>query len=269
MKLLYVAEIVFMSLVALCSVQVSAQNRRMLTRAQLDSILHPKVIAGAEKVIRFSKPVVSIGTMTEDHEPVEVTFSFRNIGNQTLTVKRITTDCGCTVARSDKPTYAPREKGVVTIQYTPKNHVGTIDASAWMFTSLSDSQPVAKLTILGEVLPGEDCWKGYRHTMGALRLKQQALNFQVGPEGKQTERILCANSGTKPLKLSVDNLPPFIQFRTEPTIIQPGDEADIVIRVDGTQYTGERTTQQFPLILDGLSVPVAERTLNLTIQFSE
>ena len=269
MKLLYLTEILLISVLVFSPVRSSAQVRRMLTREQMDSILHPKLLIGAEKVIRFVKPVVSIGNLTEDHQPVDVEFLFQNISSKPFSIKRITTDCGCTVASSDKSTYAVGEKGKVTIKYTPLNHVGTIDASAWVFSSLSPSRPIAKLTIRGEVLPGENYWKGYHYKMGTLRLKQQQLNFKVTADGVQTERILCANSGMTDLHITAENLPPYIQFRTEPSVIKPGDEADLVIRVDASKYEGEAETQQIPITLKGLSASTKERTLMATINFSK
>ena len=269
MKLLYLTEILLVSLLTFSPVRFFAQDRRSLTRAQIDSILHPKLMAGAEKVIRFSRPVVSIGKLTEDHQPVDVVFPFQNIGNKVLSLPRITTDCGCTVAKADKESYAAGEKGKVIVRYTPKNHVGTIDASTWVFSSLSASHPVARLMIRGEVLPGEDYWKGYRYVMGTLRLKQNQLQFSLGASGMQTERILCANAGQTDLKLSVKDLPPFIQFRTEPLVIAPGDEADLVIRVDASKYTGNDEDKTIPLVIDGLSVPLKERTLILVVHFSK
>lgn len=226
-------------------------------------------MTGAEKKIRFSKPVVSIGKLTEDHQPVDVEFLFQNISSKPISIERITTDCGCTVAKSDKQTYAAGEKGKVNIKYTPTNHVGTIDASAWVFSTLSTSRPIAKLTIRGEVLPGEDSWKGYNCTMGTLKLKRQQLNFQLAADGVQTERILCGNSGMTDLQLTAEKLPPYIQFRTEPSIIRPGEEADLVIRVDAAKYVGNSETKQIPVVIKGLSAPAAERTLMITIRFSK
>ena len=269
MKLLYLTEILLISVLAFSPVQGFAQGRRMLTREQMDSILHPKLMTGAEKVIQFAKPVVSIGKLTEDNQPVDVEFFFQNISTDSFSIKRITTDCGCTVPTFDKSTYAAGEKGKVTIKYTPLNHVGTIDASAWVFSSLSASRPIAKLTIQGEVLPGENYWKGYRYKMGTLRLKQQQLNFKLTADGIQTERILCANSGMADLQLTAEQLPPYIQFRTEPSVIQPGDEADLIIRVDASKYEGGTETKQIPITLKGLSVSAEERTLMVTINFSK
>lgn len=232
MRLIYLVEIVLFSILTFSPVPVWGQARRGLTRQQMDSILHPKVLQNADQLIRFADKVVNLGTMTEDHEPMNAVFSFQNVGNETLEIRRIITDCGCTKASTDKKSYLPGEKGTLKVKYTPKNRVGTIDASTWIYSSVSASQPIARLILIGEVFPGKDEWKGYRYTMGSLRLKRKELHFNRSNGNVQTERILCANSGIRPLQLRAKNLPDFLSFRTEPAVIKPGEEADMVIKVD-------------------------------------
>lgn len=269
MKLFYLFRLFSFSILMLCSVQLAAQNKRILTRAQIDSILHPKVLVGADKMFRFKQQSVHIGKLSEDHQPVDVIFSFTNESGKEISIDRITTDCGCTVAQSDKLVYQAGESGTITVKYTPKNHVGTIDASTYVFATLSKSQPIAKLTILGEVLPGEDSWKGYHFSMGPLRLKQVRQAFCFNRPEVQTERILCANSGMDDLVLSAKKLPSYIQFRTEPTVIHPGDEADLIIRVDGTQLTHREKVVEVDLEINGLPQEVNQRVIKIIIDLSK
>lgn len=254
MKLHYLVEIVLLGIMSFCSASSWGQTRRVLTREQMDSILHPKVLARANQLIRFSEEVINLGTMTEDDKPVDVIFSFQNIGKEPLVIRRITTDCGCTKATTDKTSYLVGEQGTLKVRYTPKNRVGTIDASTWIYSSVSAAQPIAKLTLIGEVFPGKDEWKGYRYSMGTLRLKRKELHFDLTKDKVQTERILCANSGTVPLRLKVKNLPAFMQFSTEPEIIAPGSEADIVIKADLSQVpSGNKLAKVYILELEGLN----------------
>ena len=88
--------------------------------------------------------------------------------------------------------------------YNPNNHPGTIDANAFVYLSLSDEKPVARLTLRGNVLPGADEWARYPYIMGKLRLKQNRMEFKIS--GKRlSERILCGNSGEQELRLFVRN----------------------------------------------------------------
>lgn len=100
---------------------------------------------------------------------------------------------------------------------------------------------------------------------GKLRLKQNTMKFNLVPGRKQTERILCGNSGKTDLRLSVMNLPKYMEFRTEPEVIKPGQEADIVISVDASKLVGKPEKFRAPLILDGVTGRPSDRTLSIEI----
>lgn len=106
---------------------------------------------------------------------------------------------------------------------------------------------------------------------GKLRLKQNKVTFRIaaGGNGRQTERILCGNSGTTDLKLSVMNLPRYATFKTEPEVIKPGQEADIVISIDASKMTGKTKSFKAPLILDGVTGRPSDRTLTLEVNLTD
>ena len=271
MKLFYSTVLLLLGIQMLVPVHSIAQDRRFYTRQQIDSIMNPALLAHADQVISFGKTVVNIGQLTEDDQPVEVVYPFQNIGREDLVVTGVRTFCGCTAATVGKEVYRPGESGSIVIRYMPKNHPGTINESAFVFSSLSETSPIAKLTIIGEVLPGADYWSRYRYSMGTLRLKQQTLNFRFQGRRKLVERILCGNSGNAPLKLSVSGLPAYMQFYTEPTEILPGEEADIVVKVDLTHLNLQDGKQRIEeeLLLEGLSIPEQDRKLKVIIDLSE
>ena len=151
--------------------------------------------------------------------------------------------------------------------YNPKNHPGTIDTNAFVYLSLSDRMPVARLTLTGNVLPGADEWGRYPYAMGKLRLKQNRMEFREVMSGKRaSERILCGNSGEQSLRLTVLNLPCFVTFRTEPEVISPGSEADIIITIDASLIPVEKGDSFiFPVIIEGVSGQQADRTLSIKV----
>ena len=58
---------------------------------------------------------------------------------------------------------------------------------------------------------------------------------------RASERILCGNSGKQSLRLSAAvTFPEFATFRTEPEVISPGSEADIVITIDASLIPVEK-----------------------------
>ena len=79
MKLFYSIKLVILSIMMCCPELVMAQAARPLTRQEIDAVLNPSLLEGAEKIVQFEETVVNIGEMTEDDKPVETNFYFKNI----------------------------------------------------------------------------------------------------------------------------------------------------------------------------------------------
>ena len=110
-------------------------------------------------------------------------------------------------------------------------------------------------------------WARYPHKMGALRLKQAKASItEVKPGTQPSARILCGNSGDKSLRISSLLLPPYARLTTEPEVIEPGDEADLVITIlaDKIPVTMPETFT-FPVILEGLDARPSDRTIQVSV----
>lgn len=129
--------------------------------------------------------------------------------------------------------------------------------------------PVARLTLTGNVLPGADEWGRYPYVMGKLRLKQNRIEFREIAFGKHaSERVLCGNSGDQSLHLTALGLPAFAAFRTEPEVISPGSEADIVVTIDTSLIPAEKVGSfTFPIIIEGVDGQQTDRTLNIKVNY--
>ena len=93
------------------------------------------------------------------------------------------------------------------------------------------------------------------------------MEFREVAAGKRlSERILCGNSSDKPLRLSASQLPAFAAFRTEPEVITPGSEADIVVTIDSSLIPADKGSSfTFPLVIEGVEGQPSERTLNIKV----
>lgn len=234
---------------------------------QADSILNPNLMKDAEQILRFDKTVLNIGTLTEDDAPRSYRFTCTNVTGKPLTIDRVNTTCGCAVAEFGKRVIHPDETRTVVLTYHPRDHVGTVDANAFVYLSISGKKPVARLTLTGNVLPGADVWRGYPYAMGKLRLKQKSMTFKEAEQGKHpSERILCANSGDKPLRLSAFALPKYASFHTEPEVIAPGGEADLVITLKPELIPDAKGNSfTFPVLLRGISGKPSDNTFIVTV----
>lgn len=257
--------LVFFGLALACNLMSQANVR--FSDEEIEAVVNPVLADDAELIVKFDSTVCNIGSLTEDDAPKKVCFSFTNVSEKPVIITMVRTNCGCTLAEVDVKTILPGEKGRVVLKYVPKNHPGTIDTNAFVYIEGLDKKPVAKLTLLGNVLPGKDQWSRFRYAMGKLRLKRNSVYFDEVCKGMNyEERILCGNSGKTPLKLSAVMLPSFVTFRTEPEVIEPGCEADIVITIDESKIPSEKNGYfSFPVIVEGIHCKPSDRSIEIKV----
>lgn len=246
---------------------VEARNLCSAPQEKIDTLINPPLIEHAEQILRFDKTLLDVGTLTEDDAPRTYRFTCTNISGETINLARIRTTCGCMSAEILPGNILPGETRDVLLTYHPKNHPGTIDADAFVYLSSSEKMPVARLKLKGNVLPEADKWGRYPYAMGQLRLKQNQMEFRDVISGKcPSERILCGNSGDKALRLSASGLPEFATFHTEPEVIAPGDEADIVVTINASLIpTNKSRSFVFSIVIEGVGGQPKEHTLNIKV----
>lgn len=249
------------------SSSVMAQEK-IVSRQELEAVQNPAMLEGDE-ALRFVHSKINVGHLTEDDAPRTYRFEFTNIGKETVRITRVVTSCGCTGATFDQFPIVVQGKGTIELRYNPKNQAGTLNGRTFVYTSLSDKNPTAVIALTGEVLPTSDRWTDYPKVMGVLRMKRKSMSFrEVTTRTVQTERLVCVNSGNQPLRITAFSLPVYAALHTEPEVIQPGQEADIVVSVDGTKI-GKVGEVKFPVILMGLHGWPSERTLQVEVTVSK
>lgn len=251
------------------SVFLSAQvqPQRVLTRAEMEALVNPPLLKGADRLLRFDSLRLHFGVLDEKAAPVTVRYPFRNVSSQPVTLTRIATTCGCTVASFSKEPLAPGESSVITLTFRPANKAGTVDESAFVYATCSAKSPVAKLSLSGRVISADE-WRHLPQAMGALRLSRREVVFEaVQPSQTPSERVVCANAGSVPLKIRAQLIPPYAQVHTEPEVIAPGCEADLVITLDGSRLPKPSGQEwSFSIILDGVQGRPSQRTLEVTVK---
>lgn len=258
---------VYILICVLCAVitagaQIPVRN---LTRAQIDSLVHPTLHTEDNRALRAVKDTFDLGSMAEDDQPASRTFCLRNVSHVPQQIIRVRTSCGCTVAAFDSTVIAPGKETEITLTYNPKNRPGTIDVDAYVYVASNDRQPVARLSLYGDVVDG-DVWSHLPYSMGHLRVKRTMVYFTELPKGgRPSMRILCANSGDKPLRLSSRLLPSYATFHTEPTVIAPGEEADLVVTIDVDKLPKRDDVLKFGILIDGLNARPSDRSLQIEI----
>ena len=244
---------------------IKAQEWRLMSREEIEAKVHPVLLEQAGEFLHFDTCRLSVGTLNEKSQPKTVYFHFQNVSQQTITLNKVTTTCGCTAAGFSKKPLAPNEESIISLTFHPKNRPGTIDAEALVYTNLSDFSPVARLSLCGYVSSSDE-WKHLPQNMGHLRLTRKQVSFSRA--GKTTiERIACANSGDHPLKLNALLLPSCLKFHTEPAVLAPGQEGDLVITLDKAKLPSFHTEEKhLSLIIDGVIGKPSEKTIEVIIK---
>ena len=217
--------------------------------------------------LKFDCQLIDAGTMTEDDAPRTYSFVARNVSGSVHEISRVQTTCGCTKCSVSKMKLQPGDSCKIQLTFTPNGYPGTIDTRAFVYLKDAGTEPVAKIGLRGMVLPSADIWYRFKYKMGALRLKQSKVTFSELKAGKKPEaRILCGNSGKKPLRISSLVLPQYADVRTEPAVIQPGEEADLVITLVVDKIPpAMKPDFTFPIILEGIDAKPSDRTITVVV----
>ncbi len=256
--------ILFVLLLAGSTVSL-AQDKRFVSREELDSIMSPQILHNGDSVLRFETLMQDFGVIYETDSPLSVEYGFVNVSSKPVVITKVTTNCGCTVAEIGDSLLSPGEKGIIRIKFNPRRRSGTVDTNSFVYTSLSSKEPVARLTLLGNVIDNDE-WNHLPCRMGSLKLKRKDVAFEPVKAGTKPQQCIpCANVGTVPLLLSSVVLPAFVSFRTEPEEIAPGEEGDIIITINGDMLPPDAPLS-FKVVVDGVKCRISDRTLNVKLE---
>lgn len=233
-----------------------AQGRNLPTRQQLDSLVNPKQSTKAAGALRVDGRHKNIGTIGAE-DVVRVTFTLHNIASQPVTITQLRSSCSCFKVVT-KPTVID-VGGMITVEahFNPEGRNGGFRQKILLYTDLDDKLPTEQLTIEG-VIENDDKWLHLPYCMGELRMSRKEMTITSRGE----ERISVANSGDKPMRLRATTTVAGLYMRTEPEIINPGMEGDIVVVYDN-EPIGEINTI---LIIEGINAMPSERMIKVKIK---
>lgn len=120
-----------------------AQAQKDQSQLNTDKAVKPINVEWSEKIHDFKD--IPVGT------PVTATFTFKNIGKEPITVNRVKSSCGCTVASYSKEPVLPGKEGQVSATYNAARQ-GSFNKSVNVY--LSDNSQL-RLSLKGKVLAKE------------------------------------------------------------------------------------------------------------------
>lgn len=233
----------------------------IVPREKINEANNPRLskYAGA---LKFEQTRIQAEQMNEDDGISTFSYSFKNVSRDTLIISKLVSTCSCASASCEKKVVCPDETSEIIVRYNPKGHPGRFERKVFVYVC-DDKAPSAILRLAVDVERGADLSGLYPIAMGNIRMRRSQVTFTKGV--KAVERCIFVNVADKPIKVDCEKamLPKCLSYRTEPELVQPGQEGEIVIEYNPSAG-GER--ERMPLMLKGLGVPPSQATINISIK---
>lgn len=250
--------IILLSAAVAVSTMTADAQLRIIPRQMIDNIAEPR-LSKDSAALDFDTRHIIAEPMTEDDPPSTYVFRFTNGGDVPLNIDRLVSTCSCATAKVDKKIVQPGDNAEIAVRYDPKGHPGKFERRVFVYTS-SGNDPAAVLRLTVEVDNGTDISGEWPVQMGPIRLRRSNVKFQSGH--KAVEKLRFINLSGKPLRLESENafLPECLQVRTDPQVVEDGQQGEILISYDPSK-PGER--EQMKVILKGLNLPPSQSSITV------
>lgn len=247
----------------LVCVEVTAQEHRILSRRELDSLVHPTLSQSADGIASTGCRVRNLG-IVDVNSPQNVRFEVVNTTDSDIEIREVRSSCSCIDVISSPTHLQGGECADIELQFNPAGRSGEFRIDVWVYTSLDLNHPTERLTIVGSVR-NEDCFTHLRYSAGVLRMSRREVTFEGVKAGvRREERIVVANTTDRPLQISAQSTVEGLSLRCEPETIEAGEETDMVITLQSTNTP--ETEYRTIMVLEGVGGRVTERMINITIK---
>ena len=213
-----------MVVATLATMHVVAQDIPMLSRAALESLVHPELSDKGSRVLKAEKKSIDLGTIS-DEELCRATFKLHNTSEREITITALRSTCSCLRVKNGIESIASNEQASVIVEFNPAGRSGRFSVDLLAYSTLDEELPSLRLNLCGEIVVSDE-WSHLPMSMGVLRLSRKSVAFD---RSTLTERIAVANTSDKYVVLSAQPTIEGITLHTEPEKLAPHSEGDIVI----------------------------------------
>ena len=213
-------------------------KRILITLYVLASVV---LTAVAQARFTSNTEMYSFGQIEWKH-PVTVQYTITNTGDQPLVLTEVEPDCACSVAQWTKTPIAPGAKGTVNVTFDAKA-LGHFQKSVAIYCN---AQPhLVYLKFNGEVVQEiKDFTKTHPYLIGQIRIDKNSLDFPDIQHGEQPViHIGVVNLSDRPYEPVLMHLPPYLQTKVEPNVLQKGEKGVITLTLNSERLTGLGLTQ--------------------------
>lgn len=166
-------------------------------------------------------------------------FTFTNVGDEPLVIKKVKPGCGCTASNWTKSAVKPGETGFISATYDPKNRPGKFHKAIYVTTNeKTNNQKI--LMIHGNVIPRPKTYKDtFRTHMGNLWVHKNSIahNELYKTEAKW-DTIKFYNNWDKDMTIKVKNPPKHLTCVLSKTVLKPGERGYLAVKYDASNKVG-------------------------------
>lgn len=218
----YIATIVV--LLGLTIQGLSAQLDRLPSREELDNAVRPKLSTTAKRGVRAESATIDLGEIV-DTESAKAQFKLRNTTSTTVVITQLRSTCSCLKVLTRPKALRPNESMVIDVEFNPTGRGGAFCKEVYIYTSLDSGSPTELLTLKGKITSSDE-WSHLPVRMGTLRLSRNSVTLS---NNTLTERIVVVNTSASPVTLTSQPTIPGLEFRSEPRVLMPNVESEIVV----------------------------------------
>lgn len=190
-------------------------------------ILALSIVFSMSGEVVFTETAHDFGRINEKDGIVTHEFIYKNIGDDTVSIRSIRSSCGCTTAKHNSAILQPGDSNILAVHYNPSGRPGHFEKI--VSVNLSDgSHP--RLTITGMVVPTQQTIdKVFPESSGMMRFnKMTALVGDVKQGRRSTASIIGYNNSNDTLHLHFGNsTSKNLTYYAEPSIVAPGETTAI------------------------------------------
>jgi hypothetical protein len=203
--------------------------------------------------IAFEKLEHDFGKIKEDGGPAVYDFKFTNSGTVPLIISAVNASCGCTTPEWSKEPVLPGKPGFIKVSYNPLNRPGNFTKTVTVVANIPNGSVVLKIS--GDVTPKVlTIEEQFPSDLGKIRMVTNNLSFvKIKNTEVKTDSLQYYNPGSQPVKIAFKSIPPFLQIKVKPEIVQPKGKGYFVVTYDAkkVQEYGFQMNRIY-LIFDGV-----------------
>lgn len=183
----------------------------------ISALLLASVALFANIGIEFAEMEYNFGKIDEQGGKATHVFTFKNNGNEPISISAVRASCGCTTPDWTKKPIVAGGEGEISVTYNPLGRPGMFSKTITITAKNSKKEETIVLKISGEVIKDK-----FPIKMGALNLDKLTISFKGIKKGQKDTRILVDsaivyNNSQQTISVKFGILPKYLSAEIVPT----------------------------------------------------